>query len=491
MSNKNSNYIIFTVLITLLSIHSGCKPLTFSEPLIKIRFKPDLYSEKLSGKLIIMFSKDMNAKLVYEVDPENPHPVFTYNIENWNPQDTIEIKKFDNEWFKKYSELKGSYTCRVIFDKNTEKRSSFVANGNGYSEKQTVLFKENQTEVISLQISKVFDGWIFNETENIKEIKFKSNCLSDFWGKDMFIESAVILPSGYKKNDKKYPLVFIFTGFGSSHAAITYGTLQIDKYGVNTIGKDKVFVYMNGSFFQGYHHFADSENNGPWGKAFTEEFIPYIEEHYNVINQPSQRFLMGQSSGAWTAVWLQVNYPQLFNGTFAASPDPLDFRATGFNIYRNNANFYYPEHPDSIALEKGKKKKLYAELEDIIGEFGQIRTWEATYSQKNKEGKIARLFNRKTGTVDQEVVEHWKKYDISKIIMQDPEKYQKLLSGKLHIFVSKHDPYGLSESVELIESILKDNKIPADIKYYEIKSHNIWCDEIRSHIHNIIDSQQM
>ena len=56
---------------------------------------------------------------------------------------------------------------------------------------------------------------------------------------------------------------------------------------------------------------------------------------------PRGRLLQGHSSGGWAALWLQVNYPDVFGGTWPTAPDPVDFHAfipvdltTERNIYR-------------------------------------------------------------------------------------------------------------------------------------------------------------
>jgi hypothetical protein len=41
----------------------------------------------------------------------------------------------------------------------------------------------------------------------------------------------------------------------------------------------------------------------------------------------ADRFLAGHSSGGWSALWLQVNYPGAFGGAWATAPDPVDFRS--------------------------------------------------------------------------------------------------------------------------------------------------------------------
>ncbi len=489
LRRREGNSYVVLLLTALYLIFQSCSLEQQNDINIKVKLNHSVFNEEVSGKLIFLFDQDTSSSLVYGVNPYTPHPVFTYDLEQWNPADTLFIDRFSDDWYMPYSELEGEYAYRVLFDQDTTRRSSFVVKENGYSEKQKFIFAKGGSNTISVDIDQTFKGWVFADTENIYEENFRSEALSGFWGYDMYVESAIVLPEDYDMSQKEYPLVFVFPGFGSNHAAVTYGTGQIDRYGMNTVGEQKIFVFMNAEFFQGYHHFADSENNGPWGKAFTEEFIPHLENSYRIQMEASQRKLMGQSSGAWTAIWLQVNYPELFGGAYAASPDPLDFRAYAFNIYLPESNFYYPLDTDSAAIAVGKNKKLYMELEHLLGEFGQVRTWEATFSPRNQDGSIAQLFDRNTGQIDPLVAKHWQLYDISSIIARDPGKYQELLQGKLHVFVSRDDPHGLANSVELIEEVLDKNNIDADIQFFTGLGHNVWTDELRAHIHTSIDAK--
>ena len=43
-------------------------------------------------------------------------------------------------------------------------------------------------------------------------------------------------------------------------------------------------------------------------------------------------------------------------------------------------------------------------------------------------------------------------------------------------------------SIELFEEMLKRNTIGADINYYDGLGHNVWTDELKLYIHNIIDN---
>src|SRR5262249_45490533 len=95
---------------------------------------------------------------------------------------------------------------------------------------------------------------------------------------------------------------------------------------------------------------ADSANNGPCGRALTDELIPYVEKTFRAIGQPGARFVTGHSSGGWSSLWLQVTYPDFFGGVWSTSPDPVDFHDfqriniynPGENCFRNDAGAQRP-----------------------------------------------------------------------------------------------------------------------------------------------------
>ena len=54
--------------------------------------------------------------------------------------------------------------------------------------------------------------------------------------------------------------------------------------------------------------------------------IPHIDAHYRTQPEANGRFTTGHSSGGWSSLWLQINYPETFGGCWSTSPDPVDFR---------------------------------------------------------------------------------------------------------------------------------------------------------------------
>ena len=70
---------------------------------------------------------------------------------------------------------------------------------------------------------------------------------------------------------------------------------------------------------------VNSANLGPYGDAINKELIPEIEKRFRGIGAGWARFTYGGSTGGWEALATQVFYPDMYNGAFAACPDPDRF----------------------------------------------------------------------------------------------------------------------------------------------------------------------
>ena len=304
-----------------------------------------------------------------------------------------------------------------------------------------------------------------NEADaNLRLIDFVSPSLSAFWGREMHVCGIVLLPPGYETSKDKYPTVYRADGFGSKFTTLI--NAERTHFGLMKSGATPpmIRVHLDHSSPWGTHEFADSVNNGPWGKALTEELIPALEKQYRMDAKPSGRFTTGHSSGGWYALWQQVRYPKVFGGTWARAPDPVDFRSyTGVNIYGHAANAYV--RPDGSAqylvrAATGKELtglKTYAQRERVFGDYGgQMDSFDWVFSPRGKDGRPQPLFDRVTGKVDPEVAAYWREhFDISHIIRRDWKTLKPVLDGKIHIIMGDTDTFHLNEAAELLEQELK------------------------------------
>ena len=223
-----------------------------------------------------------------------------------------------------------------------------------------------------------------------------------------------------------------------------------------------IYVYLDASFPLGHHVFADSANNGPWGHALTTELIPYLEREFRMDAVARGRLLNGHSSGGWTTLWLQVNYPNVFGGTWSTSPDPVDFHNfTGPDLTKYpTQNFYRGTDgiPYNLVRFHGREimtMEEYAHLERVQGYYGgQMASFEAVFGPRGPDGQPMPLFDRDTGRTDPVVQKAWERYDIARILRTNWSRWEPKLRGKLHIVVGSADTFHLEAGVYSLRNLL-------------------------------------
>jgi S-formylglutathione hydrolase FrmB len=302
-----------------------------------------------------------------------------------------------------------------------------------------------------------------------EKAEFESPLLTAFWGKRTFIRAWVMLPPGYDAKAKAtYPTLYWTHGFGGNLDYSLITGLGLRDAMVEHKAPPMICVMLDESLLEGTHEFADSVNDGPWGSALTKEFIPWLESKYRMDARPNSRFLNGHSSGGWATLQLQVNYPQIFGGTWSTSPDPSDFRDfTGPDIYQPHTNLYRKADGSAWPIMRADGKvqatlEQLAKLEVVLGPYGgQLASFDWVFSPKGPSGAPEPMFDRTTGDVDPQVAAYWHDhYDLAHLVEANWGKNGPLLKGRIHLFVGTADTFYLDGPAHLFEARL--NKLGAD-----------------------------
>ena len=236
-------------------------------------------------------------------------------------------------------------------------------------------------------------------------------------------------------------------------------------------------VILNAQAHSGHHTFTNSENNGPRMDALIEEWIPFLEKKFNLGGSSDKRFLSGHSSGGWTAMWLQIKNPDFFDGAWVLAPDPLDFHYfQTVDLYADHANMYVDsEGTDRPIARMGPKPVLFAKgfvaMDDVIKDGGQMGSFEAVFSPKGEDGRPVKMFNRETGAVIPEIVEHWKQYDIRKYLEDNWDSLSPKLEGKINIIAGGIDTFYLEDAVIALNDFFEEKKFDAMIRVIEGGDH--------------------
>jgi Putative esterase len=309
---------------------------------------------------------------------------------------------------------------------------------------------------------------------------FTSPVLSSFFGRPVQVRAWVVTPPKYDAHAAvRYPTVYWTHGFG--------GTLTLAQrtgaalYQRTAQGKipPMIWVMLDESCPTGTHEFADSVNDGPWGKALTAEFIPYLEARYKMDARASGRFLEGHSSGGWATLQLQIDYPRIFGGTWSTSPDPGDFHDfTGVDLYAPHANMYRRADGTAHPLVRDHEKLIgtmeqFAKTEMVLGDYGgQLASFDWVFSPRGKDGRPEPMFNRVTGDVDPAVVAYWRDhYDLAHILAATWAERGPLLKGKIHVFVGTADTFYLDGAAHKLDAVLAGLNGRAHFTYLPDRTH--------------------
>ena len=143
-------------------------------------------------------------------------------------------------------------------------------------------------------------------------------------------------------------------------------------------------------------------------------------------------------------------------------PDPIDFHDfQQINLYEPLAdgsprNMYTDEQggPRPLARRGNQVMLTYEQFvrrEHVTNPGGQIRSFEATFSEPADDGTPQRVFDVATGEVNHAVAATWQPYDLSHVLLNNWDDRKADLAGKIHIFAGAQDTFYLNGAVERFE----------------------------------------
>ena len=395
---------------------------------------------------------------------------------------------------KLFTHLSEKYYCSVTYKQNTDDGNERVE-GNLYSETDSVELS-NQTS-LHLILKKMYGPLKIVDHRFVKTVQIKSKYLFDFFGKDKFLKASVLLPSGYFDHpEKTYPICYRAPGLNGRYDKIN-GMMTNKDFTTWWFAKDApqvIYVFMDSQGPFGDSYQVDSENNGPCGKALTEELIPAIEKLVHYEPTSKKRYLAGASTGGWVALGLQIFYPDFFDGTWSYSPDPIDFEHYGLiDIYHDSTIFYNKWG----YLQPGKRTTLgeptFSMKEWIEGENvssrtndyrisgGQFGAYNAVFGPKGVDGLPSLMFDPYTGKIDHEIAKQWEKYDLKKVLEKNWSTLGPKLQGKLWIWTGDMDGLYSNVATRFFQKFIEKTENPksdAIIKFTPMAGHTQeWSDK--------------
>jgi hypothetical protein len=429
-------------------------------------FTSSASNENFSGKVILYLSKESKSPKDEMVGVER-FPCFSITVNNVKPNDKVVFDDNAIAYPARLSDIeRGKYFAQVVWDKNEGGRSIAETPGNIYNDAITVQLTKNTNTIFNIVCNNVVKEKSFAETQFVKELKVPSSLLSSFYKRATTINAAVLLPKEYyDEPERKFPVLYWISGYGGDYH--NYSGTNNPSSPIDTTPCIRVF--LDGNCSLGHCVYANSDNNGPWGDALTQELIPQVEKTYRTKNA---RLLTGHSSGGWTVLWLQTHYPKIFDACWSSSPDPVDFRNfQTVNLYKDKNIFYASDSSvRPVGTIAGRfpwitMKNMYA-MEHVIYRGEQMHSFDAVFSVKNNDGSPRRLINESTGEIDLVTVEHWKNYDISLYVRSNWQQLAPDLKGKIRVSVGEQDNFLLNYAVHLFDDEMKKMDAGFVFAYY-------------------------
>jgi len=503
-------------LIMTLGTHVGCGSGSQGSALrFDVRYDKALSATPLDGRLLVMLNPDSTPEPRFAAGGlRGGPPFFGVDVEAWKPGTPATVDGQAQGFpLANLAEIPvGDYYVQALLNLYTTFRRSDgavvklhmdqwegqnwrLSPGNLVSEPVKVRLDPRRGGTVNITLTKRLPPIDPpKDTKYIKHLRLKSELVSKFWGRDMYLGASVVLPEGYEEHpNARYPVAYYQEHFAptlglafreappdpnakggdSARQAMAYGAYRE----WTRAGFPRFLMVMtqdpNPYYDDGYA--VNSANLGPYGDALIQELYPYVEKQFRAIGAPWARTLFGGSTGGWRTLALQIFHPDFFNGAWAFCPDPVDFRYFSLiNIYQDS-NAYHPNNRWKTnpirPLVRGIDDQVittqqeYSQLEATLGSRGrsgqQLDVFQAVFGPRGEDGYTKLLYDKRTGAMDHSVVGYWRDhYDLRYILERDWATLGPKLRGKLHVYIGDMDTFFLDEAARLLQQFLDGAKNP-------------------------------
>jgi hypothetical protein len=477
-------------------------------------------SSALDGRVILMLSRDLTREPRAHVEPNEPLAspyIFGLNVDGLAPGHTVVVDDTAFGWpAARLSSLPaGEYFVQAVLnryetfhlaDGRSLKLPPDRGEGQQWAHKPGNLYSTpirlhldpshpvRTALVLDQQIAAIAPK---TDSEFVRHVRIRSELLSRFWGRDVFIGAHVLVPKDFDTHPQAHYPLMVFHGhypedisefrttppdadlkpdYSERFHLASYNRIQqqeayasYQKWISADFPRFLVVEIEHANPYYDDSYAVNSANLGPYGDAINQELIPEIEKRFRGIGAGWARFTYGGSTGGWEALATQVFYPDMYNGAFAACPDPIDFRAyTIINLYKDENAYTLKGEASSVErpafrnylgeVFATQRDANYMELVqgDRSRSGGQYDIWQAVFGPVGTDGYPKPIFDKVSGAIDPSVAAYWREhYDLSNIIARDWATLAPKLKGKIHIYVGSGDNYYLTDSVYFAQERLE------------------------------------
>ncbi|KAI0477757.1 Alpha/Beta hydrolase protein [Xylariaceae sp. FL0804] len=341
----------------------------------------------------------------------------------------------------------------------------------------------------------------YEDQDLLKYVKIRSEALSRFWNRDMYVGATVLVPHDYfepANQHKRYPVIYdqdhwsaddggyYYTSSSSFKKAWDSGTVS----GNRTVPEFIIIKFRHEAPFYDDSYAVNTPNLGPWGEAINDELVPYLDTLFRTIAKPYARIQDGGSTGGWESIATTIFRPDLYGACFSYYPDSLDFRKHQDIELYTAKNAYIRENGSRVPSirqfsNSGTEVVLASTEQENHWELtfgtqtrsaGQWDIWNAVFGIQGLNGYPLEPWDKVTGEIYPESVSYWREMDLSYYVGENWEGERQLgeaLRDRLHVSVGTWDNYYLNEGVAMFQSRVEELGGPdwANITILPDKTH--------------------
>lgn len=337
------------------------------------------------------------------------------------------------------------------------------------------------------------------ESAHVKQVKIKSDLLSAFWGRPIYVAASVLLPRDYDARvSARFPAVYQWGHYPTAYNPVgNPNPFGFTESGSNAFsqwwlaaGTPQLIAvnFRHENAFYDSSYAVNSPNVGPYGDALTKELMATVDARFRTVGERWARTSTGASTGGWQALAQQVYYPDVWGGTFALCPDVVDFRSmygvtdlyADENLYFKNYEWNQVPRPHfrspngSVELTNPDWNKYELTLGDKSRSGQYMDMYNATWGPQGSDGYPAEAWDKRTGAIDHAVAEQWRPYDLRAYVESNWPALAPKLSGQIHVYIGDDDGYYLEGAVKRLEASFSA-LTPAPAATFEYKPDTGHC----------------
>ncbi|MBV8148541.1 MAG: esterase [Candidatus Eremiobacteraeota bacterium] len=279
---------------------------------------------------------------------------------------------------------------------------------------------------------------------------------------------AVYLPPGYDAStSQRYPALYVLHGYTGNVAALVSARpweTNVFQWADRLIERRMpaaIVVAVDGFTRLGGSQYVDSVHNGSYATYTVRDVIGHVDRNYRTIPREGGRAVLGKSSGGFGAMHLVMEHPGVF-AAFASHSGDSYFRYAhppAFVHVQRTLERYDFDVPAFVEAFERKNKRSTPEYLTM-----EMLGYAAAYSPRSAKAFDLDLpFQRKNGSLRDEVFERWLAFDPVERVGKHRSELQRLRLR--YVDCGRLDEYALDIGARLVAQHIRE--LGLDVRHEE------------------------